>query len=289
VAPELADFDRLLRLLEDPHVRGDARRVFLAGGTRYFGRLLAALDDPRLPLGVRRHLPRTISRFGSPEGATALVSRLPREADGATEFKILRALGRMRADDPELEIDEATIHAYARRSTEDAIRYARLAEALALDARRERTPGFELVEELLVEKRRHAVERVFRALGIEFPRDNLRSLHDAMTSEITDHRDAAREILEDLLPVDERAPLFAVIEGRSGIPADKLRELYPANSDVIAALLADPSVSLRCVAAHLVAERQLFELRGELVRLGPASASELVTNAFAQAAARLHV
>jgi hypothetical protein len=289
VAPDLADFDRLLRLLEDPHVRGDARRVFIAGGTRYFDRLLDALDDPRLPLGVRRHLPRTISRFGSLAGARALVARLPRESDGATEFKILRALGRMRADEPDLAIDEATVHAYARRSTEDAVRFARLAESLALHGRSERTPSLELLEELLVEKRRHAIERVFRALGIVFPRDDLRSLHDALVGDVADHRDAAREILEDLLPVDERAPLLAVIDGRSGLPTEKLRELYPAYSDVMAALLTDPSVSLRCVAAHHVAERQLFELRGDLVRLGPSSASELVTSAFEQAAARLHV
>jgi ATP/ADP translocase len=289
VAPELADVHALLRLLEDPHVRGDARRVFLAGGSRYFEDLLAALDDPRLPLGVRRHLPRTISRFASPLGARALVARLPREPDGATEFKILRALGRMRADDPKLAIDEVTVHSYARRATEDAVRYARLAESLAIHAPRERTPGFELLEELLLEKRQHAIERVFRALGIMFPRDDLRSLHDALVSESSDHRDAAREILEDLLPVDERTPLFAAIEGRSGMSGDRLRELYPAYSDVIAALLSDPSVSLRCVAAHHVAERQLFELRGDLVRLGPSSASELVTSAYAQALARLHV
>ncbi|CAN5911651.1 hypothetical protein BH11MYX2_BH11MYX2_01820 [soil metagenome] len=38
--PQLADLERLLKLLEDPHVRGDARRVFLAGGTKFLERLL---------------------------------------------------------------------------------------------------------------------------------------------------------------------------------------------------------------------------------------------------------
>jgi AAA family ATP:ADP antiporter len=284
-APQLADVERLLKLLEDPHVRGDARRVFIAGGQLYLARLLDALDDPRTSLGVRRHLPRTISRFHSPEAAGALVARLPREPDGATQFKILRALGRMRADTPDLAIDAAPIRAYARRSIEDASRYAALSAALALHRPRP-TPGFELLRELLDEKRLHAIERVFRALGILHPLDDLRNVHDAFVGRHDDHRGAAREILEHLVSLDLRAPLFALLEGE--IDLEALREEYPAHRDVLAALLADPSDSLRCVTAHHVAELQLVELRDELVRLKPMAESALVTNAFEQAIERLH-
>ena len=52
-----------------------------------------------------------------------------------------------------------------------------------------------------------------------------------------------------------------------------------------AALLDDPSDSLRCIAAHHVAERRLVALRPHLARLSPAS--PLVTQAFDQAIARL--
>ncbi len=290
LAPQLADVDRLFKLLEDPHVRGDARRVFIAGGQLYLARLLDALDDPRTSLGVRRHLPRTISRFSSPEGAAALVARLPREPDGATQFKILRALGRMRADQPGLALDTEPVRAYARRSTEDAIRYAGLAAALAKHPSRP-TPGLELLRELLEEKRRHAIERVFRALGILYPLDDLRGVHDAYVGSHPEHRGAAREILEHLLPAELRAPLLSFLDGEkgNGVPDQaELDERYPTHRDVIAALLADPSDSLRCVAAHHVAELQLVELRDELVRLKPVTESALVTNAFEQALARLH-
>src|SRR5690606_38206700 len=89
-APGLADLGRLLRLLEDPSLRADARRVLVAGD--HLECLVSALDDPRTPLGIRRHLPRTLAQFRSPPAAAALVARLPREPDGTTEFKILRAL-----------------------------------------------------------------------------------------------------------------------------------------------------------------------------------------------------
>lgn len=55
--------------------------------------------------------------------------------------------------------------------------------------------------------------------------------------------------------------------------------------DVLAALLADPSDSLRCIAAHHVAERRLIALRPHLARLG--HNSTLVSHAFEQAIARL--
>ena len=279
VAPELADADRLIDLLEDPHVRGDARRVFAV--TSYLDRLIEALDDARTPIAVRRHLPRTISRFATPAAAAALVARLMREPDGTTEFKILRALGRMRADNPKLALDDEPVLAYVRRSIDDAARYAALESGLTgvhdgtLDA------SAILLVELLTEKRRHAIERVFRALGILHARADLRSVHDAITSDddADEHRaSAAREILEDLIPATIRLPLISVLDNAP-------IKTYGTYEAVIAALLADPSESLRCIAAHHVAERNLVTLRPHLTRMRPIE--PLVSQAFDQAIARL--
>jgi ATP:ADP antiporter, AAA family len=278
-APELADVQRLLKLVEHPYVRGDARRVFVAAGPRFFDELLAAIDDPRTPLGVRRHLPRTISRFGDRRAAAALVSRLVREPDGMTEFKILRALGRMRADAPMLAIDPQPVRVYIRRAIEDAARYAQLADELAHAAD---SAGLEagavLLHELTLEKRDAAIERVFRAIGVLYPTSDLRSLHDAIQSRDDERHTAAREILEDLLPASTYAPLFAAIEPQ---PVAEPRSY----EEVLASLLEDPSDSLRCVAAHHVAERRLVALRPQLARLRPTS--RVVTQAFHQAIERL--
>lgn len=280
-APELADPERLIRMLEDPRMRGDVRRVIAAGGERWFDRLLGALDDPRTPLGVRRHLPRTISRFTSPVAVTALVSRLGREPDGTTEFKILRALGRMRASKPELPVDQALMVLYLRRSIGDVERYAALARGVEHHLRGEVDPSLQLLRELLSEKRRHAFERVFRALGILYPRAELRAVHDAIVGEDRERRAAAREVIENLLPSSIRLPLLAVIE-------EPLAEAVRHRSvdELFVALLADHSDAVRCIAAHHVAERRLIALRDEITRLRP-YASSLVGHAFDQAIARL--
>ncbi|MBA3394226.1 MAG: hypothetical protein H0T89_16380 [Deltaproteobacteria bacterium] len=278
-APQLADFDHLLRLLDDPHVRGAARRVFVAGD--HLAPLIAALDDPRVPLGIRRHLPRTIGMFGPP-AAAPLVARLLREPDGTTEFKILRALGRVRADYPPHRIDTAPVERYVRRSLQDAARYLTLRVRLAVH--NDASPTGDLLAALLVEKRLHAIERVFRGLGVLSPAADLRSIHDALlANDDPDRRSAAREILDELVPGELRVPLLAAIDGRD-LAAPRL---YPSHADIVTALLSDPSDSVRCIAAHHVAERHLVMLRAELLRLKPLTGSALVTHAFEQAIERL--
>jgi AAA family ATP:ADP antiporter len=296
-SPELANLDRLVALLRDAHVRADVRRVLLAAGARGLAQAIEALDDPRTPIVVRQHLPRTISRFGSRTAAAALVARLLHEPDGTTEFKILRALGRLRADDPKLPIDTAAVRTYARREVADAARFAMLEEHF--EAAAELGPGASLsssrlLAELLAEKRQHAIEHAFRALGILYPGAELRGVHDAIVSEDEVRRSAAREIIDDLLPQELRVPLLAVIDD---LPPEervaRLGSLAPApfasSDDLLAALLADRSASLRCLAAHHVAERRLIALRPALVRLRSLDVSPHVLHAFDQAIARLDV
>lgn len=280
-SPGLADVEELVRLLADPHVRGDVYRVVAAAEDRYLPHLIAALDDARTPLAVRRQLPRTLGRMASPHAVAALAARLGREPDPTTEFKILRSLGRARADDPDLALEAAPLFAYVRRTIEDARRYARHEASLrrdldltAVDAE----SGAGLLCELLGEERRRAVECAFRALGVLHPRADLRSVHDALTGDDDERRAAAHEILQHLVPAAVWTPLLAVIAGDGGADRTALdheREL--------ALLLRDRSDSVRCVAAHHVAERRVVGLRPELARLQRGASSSLVCRTFTQA------
>jgi hypothetical protein len=290
-APLLVEVERLTALLQDPHVRSDTRRVFRALGERGLVHLITALDDPRTPLAVRRHIPRTISQYRSRRAIAALVARLAREPDGNTEFKILRAVGRMRADHPELAIDATAIRTYIRGAIADAARYATLADRFAeVDAE---GASAQLIRELLVEKRERAVEHVFRAFAILWPNTGLRSVHAAIASSDPERRAAAREVLEQLLRAEQRAPLFAILDDELDPEArrQRLGELaagpFPTYESFLAALLDDPSESLRCIAAHHVAERHLVALRANLVARAALAGPPLVVHAFEQAIARL--
>jgi hypothetical protein len=183
----------------------------------------------------------------------------------------------MRAEAPTLPLDLGPLHYYVRRTTEDAARYCALGEGLRLEIG---GPSLELLRELLGEKRRHAIERVFRALGVMHPRSDLRSLHDAITGDDAERRGAAREILESLIPSALRIPVLSAL-APSSEPSP-----YRNSEELFTELLLDPSDSLRCIAAHHVAERHLVALRSELTRLRP-YASSFVGHAFDQAIERL--
>jgi ATP/ADP translocase len=291
-APELADRPTLLRLLLDARVRGDASAVFLALGRTGLVTLIEALDDPITPEVLRRHLPRPISQFRSVSAAAALVARLPHEPDGRTEVKILRALGRMRADDPQLAIDPGPVRSYLTRAIRDAARYATLADYLD-QHRAEWSPSATLIADLLAEKRRNSIEHAFRALGILHPRAGLRSAYDAFATGDDARRSAAREILAALLTAELRVPLLAVLDDLS--PAQRRARLgdlapgpFAAYEAFVAALLADRSESLRCVVAAHVAERHMTSLAGDLERLRSVHGTPLVDHAFARALEVLH-
>ncbi|HEY4239894.1 MAG TPA: hypothetical protein VGM88_08765 [Kofleriaceae bacterium] len=309
--PALLDPARAAALLADPHVRGEARRALAATGEAGLALATEALDDPRTPLDVRRQLPRTIASFRSQAAANALAARLLREPDGTTEFKILRALGRMA---PHVPIDAAPIRTYVQRAVADAARYGVFASLMAQDtAAHPGDASAGLLEALLDEKRALAVERAFRALGILHPSDELRVVYDALVDELPDRRSAAVEVLEGAIPVELRGPLIALAEPALGAAdaatshplAVAQAQLAAAHVELLAALgklapgpfesaeslaaalLDDPSESVRCVAAHHVASRELVGLRADLLRLRPLAASPFVTFAFDQAIARL--
>lgn len=290
-SPALVELEDVLGFLEDARLRADVRRVCVATGRPALDRLVSALEDPRTPRNLRRHLPRTISRFGTQAAATALVAHLARASDRDSELKILRALGRMRAERRDLVIQRAPVRAYVRGVIADAARYATFRDELVLAGDHTSTVGA-LIGELLAEKRRVAVERAFRGLGILYPRAGLRSVHDALVHRDEPRRAAAREIVESVVSPELRCALLAVVDELS--PAERrarLGDLAPGPFDsfeaLAVALLADPSESLRCLVAHHVAERRLIALRGDLERLRPAPGRPFVIAAFDQAMASL--
>jgi hypothetical protein len=149
-----------------------------------------------------------------------------------------------------------------------------------------------LIEELLAEKRRASIERVFRGLGILHPRAGFRSAHDAIAHGDEARRGAAREILGTIVSSELRVALLAVLDD---MPPDERRARlgrlapgpFASEEAFAAALLADPSESLRCVVAYHVGEQHLVALRGELRRLRPDLGRSFVVHAFDQAIERL--
>ena len=293
----------LLRLLGEADGRSEARDALLKLGDVALDALEQAMDDQSLPRALRRHLPRTVSRFDGARAAAMLLRALQQETDEAIEYKILRGLGRMRASDPDLPIDHKQLVDRAARYLRAAIQALFWRQTVDFARAREprvNTPAGELLSLLLFDHEGSALERVFRVLHIIQPTEEFRIIYDGLRSSDNKTRASSRELLEhvvdsplkdgilamvDDVPLVDRlraASVFYDPPGRDrleaveslindGAVASRTSSqghaqtvLGETYADSLRAMLGDRSAVLRAVASHHIAELGLDELRVEL-------------------------
>ncbi len=286
---------RLLPMLAHRHTRHDARRALLAIGYPALDVLEDALADPTLPAPLRRHLPRTISKFLQPRAVHILQSRLRDELDGRIVYKILRGLGRMVADNPEVPIDRALIAEVAAATLRRAIRLLswRLAIEVELAAASARaTSTAALIANLLREQEQSCLERVFRMLGLLHPSENFRQIHVGLFVHAdSKSRASSLELIEYLVAAPLREPLLALVS--SAPDAERIRASRPffappseTYAGQLRAMLREGGETLPSLAAHHIAELDLRELQADLEALEP-ERSGLIAEAVSSALRRL--
>ena len=250
--PSPVFLETLVALLADRAARGPAREALVALGDAALDRLERVLADPETPPAVRLHVPRTISAFASQRAAAILGRRLPDEDDYRVRYKILRGLGRLRADDRSLPIDAEALQGasekfLARAATLLVYRVAwnKLAEAGAVPASRGLLPA------LLEDKERRALESVFRVLHILEPSAEYGLVHRGLAAGDPRARAGGREILENVLRGPLGPALLAMTDTQA--PAERLARLLEthARPEARALLAADGDERVRLAHALL--------------------------------------
>jgi len=74
------------------------------------------------------------------------------------------------------------------------------------------TPGHSLIVMLLRDKERHAVERIFRLLGLAIRHEDLRSIHRGLANANPKTRDGSRELLQNLLAPPLRESVLGLVD-----------------------------------------------------------------------------
>jgi len=195
--------------------------------------------------------------------------RLLPEENGVVRFKILRALNRLAADNPGLPLDRGVLKLAVERTLGVVFSVAHWRSVLAEGARerpQRATPGHELLTTLLQDKQTQAVERLFRLLGLLHREENFESIHRGVLSPVPRLRSSSRELLEAVLQPPLREALLAVADGApwpqsADAAAPFYRGAATAYEELLAALVDSPSETLRCLAAHQIAELGLVRLR----------------------------
>jgi AAA family ATP:ADP antiporter len=261
----------LLNLLGRKEGRAEARQAFLAYDGDGLAFLDQALDDRALPAEIRRHLPRAISVFSSKAAAPVLEKHLLKEPSGAVRYRILRGMNRAAAS-PEAVFDRERLRRATAATAEAIFQLVHWRLVLSGSAGGRRTPGHDLLVQLLRDKEAQAVERLFRLLALQQRGEDFKGIYRGLRSADVRARSSSRELLENLLVPPLRHAVLAIVDespdaarltGSGGFYEPPVL----GYEDVLALMLDRGGESLRCIAAHHVGELRLASLRPRLERL----------------------
>ena len=263
---------QLLHMLSSRHVRPAARAALVEHGDAGLAFVAEALGDESLPHEIRRHVPRSVSRFPAARAMPVLIDRILAEKDGMVRYKILRGLGRLAHDNPDVNFDPAPVREGTRRTIEVAYRLLDWRVTLnrgAAEEPRRKTPGYDLLSTLLHDKEVHAIERLFRLLGLLHRGEDFEKIYRGLKSSSAKVRASSRELLENLLDPSWRPAVMGLVEeAPEGERLEFARPFYDpvllAYDRLLFTLLDQEGETLRCIAAYHVGELGLTEFRERL-------------------------
>ena len=118
-------------------------------------------------------------------------------------------------------------------------------------------PAGTLLLDLLRDRERRAIERTFRVIGLLFPRGGLEQVYLGIRSEDRRRRDAAREVLVELLRARWREPVLALLDPELLLPAYAAGGPGPSPTpeSFVAALLDQSSEVVRLLTPCLAREQ----------------------------------
>jgi ATP/ADP translocase/HEAT repeat protein len=285
---------RLMEMLTERNLRTQARTTLVAMGAPVLEKLDLALGDPGLDFPIRRQIPRAISQFTPQPAAEVLMRHLGREPDGSIRYRILRALGRLSASNPNLDLNKTQLYEVIQRTLEALFQVLDWKRVLKEGAERDssrNTPVQELIVALLEHKEVLATERLFRLLGLLYPKDDLQNMYRGTRSTNRKVRSSSQELLEDLLEPPLREAVLALVDD---IPdrqkldrADGYHQLLGIDYEtLLRSLLEKGGVGMRCLVAYHVGELRIVNLKEDLEALPPDS-GEMIPRAVARATALL--
>lgn len=194
-------------------------------------------------------------------------------------FKILRALGRLRSNNPRLPIDHRAVSTSIDQNMKAAFRYMRWRHTLE-QATQEVPPDLsdhhETLIGLLRDKQTHAVERLFRLMNLDANDEEFSRIYRGFRSRKREARAGSRELVENLVQASLRRPLLRLIDDLyepSAMNEERSNGNTPTYDAVLGELLVSGIESLSSFAAYLAGKRKVQSLSAILHEVVPLSRS----------------
>jgi AAA family ATP:ADP antiporter len=255
----------LLSLLGHRVHKGEARDTLIGYGESIVPVLAHALRDEHEHLWIRRHVPSTLAALGGPRAMTALVDSL-NESDGFLRYKAIRAIEKLRRDDPSLICPRQVLESAVVRETSRYYNGLTLQQNLlrhALDG------DDSLLAQALADKLHRAVDRIYCLIGLLYHVDDVAAARYTIERGHTRRRAAAVEYLDNLLggvvrrrvmPILDDTPLAEKVRHANLVLKSRPRDL----EDTLAQLVHDDDPVIAASAIHFVGQRGLWSLADDL-------------------------
>ena len=257
----------LISLLRHRDLKSGARDALVTHGEDVLDALAHFLADPNEDMWVRRHIPATISRIPGRRAMDILMDRLEaNEADGLLRFKLVAGLEKLRHDHPDYVIRREPVEALLFREARRYLGYLSLHHNLFV---RGQLDNDLLLGHALVEKCQRAVDRIYRLLGLVYPRKDIWSARWAIEHGDSRARASAFEYLENLLSATLRKFLMPILDE---LPLDEkvrranvlLRTRPRDEEDTLLHLINDDDEIISACAISLVEKRKQWNLVPDL-------------------------
>jgi ATP:ADP antiporter, AAA family len=256
----------LLDRLGEPDLAESVAEALASFGDSVVGSLRDHLTDPSVPIETRREIPKVLGRIGTAEAARALHEVLL-EADTPLRFRTIQALNKIHEAHPEVERDTKMIETVLAAEILGHYRsyqiLGTLGEALPEDDSLVRIPRESMEREM---------ERIFRLLGLLYPRHDLHSAYFGVQSKDPTVHDNALEFLDNILRPQLRSVLVPLldsavsVEERVTLAHRMVGAKVESREEAAAALLLSEEPWLKSCGAYAVGMFSLRALEPELDR-----------------------
>jgi AAA family ATP:ADP antiporter len=256
----------LVELLSNQEISGDAAQALAKFGDPIVSVLGEHLADSSRSIVTRRAIPPILVNIGTPAAAEVLQENLL-EANTALRFQVISALNKIQQVHPEIEIDKQLLETVLAAEIMGHYRSYQILASL-----RGAGDVDEPVQRALGESIRQELERIFRLLGLLYPRLDLHSAYFGLQSTNPTVYDNALEFLENVLKSQLRGMLVPLLDGkvslkdRAVIAERFVRAKVENREQAVAELVASDDPWLKSCGAYAIGTLGLLTLEGELNR-----------------------
>jgi AAA family ATP:ADP antiporter len=217
-----AYFFAICRRLAEPRLRGVAIEALAAYGTRIIGALGDILEDESVPVAIRRHAPRVLSRIPQQRSVDILLRSIA-HPELQVRSAVLKALSRLREEAPDLRYGPESVSSQI---LSEARYYFDLLAALEpFRGNRHRRSVAGLLASSIEERLKQTLERLFRLLGLRYPPKEMYAAYLAVHKRRAEQYSAALEFLDNVLDRQLKRVLMPLLDA-SGSAVDRGHDLF---------------------------------------------------------------